>query len=316
MSTFYKMCGILLIKAREYLSALRESYFVSRVKFENGDYGVKAILTSPWESSFLKLLSKRNVKELELNDGKGWKGENVDFLEFLPQLNSLIIIGFKVKSVKAVHHLKELYNLRILTYCETPIDFSVFTKLNSCSLEWRKGAESLFKAVNLKSLFVNNYKGKNSSVFSELVRLKELTLMNSGLADLRGLSSLSNLTYLRIANLNRIKMLDGIGNLSRLQILMIQRCMGVNAIEEIFSLHHLKRLIITDMTKIKTIHGIEALSDLEMFMFFGSTNIEDGDLRPILKLKKLKAISYRNRSHYTHNKEFFGDTYFQGYKNL
>ncbi|WP_342331918.1 hypothetical protein [Pedobacter sp. FW305-3-2-15-E-R2A2] len=305
-----------MIKAREYLSALRESYFVSKVKFENGDYGVKAILTSPWESSFLKLFFKKNVEELELNMGKGWKGDNLDFLQFLPNLKSLIILDLRIKSIKAIYYLKELYTINISTYCETPIDFSVFPNLIHCTIEWRKGSESLFNVVKLESLSINNYKEKNSSVFSELVRLKELTLMNSGLADLRGLSSLTNLTYLRIANLNRIKMLDGIGNLSRLQILMIQRCMGVNAIEEIFSLHHLKRLIITDMTKIKTIHGIEALSDLEMFMFFGSTNIEDGDLRPILKLKKLKAISYRNRSHYTHNKEFFGDTYFQGYKNL
>jgi internalin A len=286
------MCGILLAKARKYLSALKGSYFMGKVIFENGDYGVKAILTAPWESSFLKLLLNKNVKELELNDGHGWKGSDVDFLEFLPQLNSLIIINFKVKSVKAVHHLKELYNLRILTYCDTPIDFSVFTKLISCGLEWRKGAESLFNAVNLKHLSVNSYKQKNSSVFSKLVNLEELIIMNSNLEDLSGLSPLTNLKYLRLTNLNRIKTLDGIGNLNQLQILMIQRCMGINAIEEIFSLHHLKRLIITDMTKIKTIHGIEALSDLEMFNFYGSTNIQDGDLTPILKLKKLKAISY------------------------
>ncbi len=40
-------------------------------------------------------------------------------------------------------------------------------------------------------------------------------------------------------------------------------------------------------------------------MFYESTNIIDGDLKPITKLNKLNKVSFQNRKHYTHNREAF-----------
>ena len=62
------------------------------IEFEKGRYGLKAVVRSAWHDSFLELLLDKEIIELELNDGKGWKADNVDFLESLPNLQSLIII--------------------------------------------------------------------------------------------------------------------------------------------------------------------------------------------------------------------------------
>ena len=68
----------------------------NNIEFENGTFGTKAIIKGLWEDRYLKSLLERDVQELELNNGKGWIGENVDFLRFLPNLKSLIIISVQI----------------------------------------------------------------------------------------------------------------------------------------------------------------------------------------------------------------------------
>lgn len=94
-----------------------------------------------------------------------------------------------------------------------------------------------------------------------------------------------------------------------LEELEIQRCKGITAISEVFKLGKLKRLLLIDLGGIASIGGIENLTELEEFLFYESTNIVDGDLSPITRLKKLSKISYQNRKHYSHRREQFGKLY-------
>lgn len=278
----------------------------SNIEFEKGLYGTKAVIKMEWQESFLELLLNKEVVELELNDGKGWRGGNVEFLESLPNLEALTIIDFSIKSIESVHYLSELKQLEVVTYCKKPIDFHSFPKLVECSFEWIKGSGSLFEMQNIQKLFINNYREKSSGVFSRLVNLEELDILNSSIEDLQGISTLKNLKTLRLANLKKITSLQGLENLQKLEELEIQRCKGITTVFEVFNLGALRRLLLLDLGNIASIKGIESLSDLETFLFYESTNINDGDLSPILALKKLAKISFQNRRHYTHKREDFG----------
>jgi len=275
------------------------------IEFEEGQYGMRATIKTGWNDSFLELLIKNNIKELELNDGLGWHGENVDFLQYLPSLKSLIIIDFHIKSIEGIHFLKEIIEIQISTYCKIPINFKSFPNLQVCSFEWIKGSDSLFECKNIRKLFINNYKKTNSDIFLKFNHLEELSILNSNFENLQGLSELFNLKKIRIANLKKIISLRGIEQLNNLEELEIQKCKGIKSISEILKLSKLKRLLLLDMGDIETIKGLENLNELTLFMFYESTNIIDGDLTPLLKLKKLTKTSFQNRKHYSHKREFF-----------
>lgn len=168
-----------------------------------------------------------------------------------------------------------------------------------------KGAESLFECLGLKSLGINNYKGRDSTVFSRLKNLEKLTILNSDIENLIGLSSLTNLNYLSLTNVKNLTSLKALGNLKNLRELNIHNCKKINTITKLFNLKRLEKLSLLNLSDITTIKGIENLSELKILMFYESTNIIDGDLSPLFKLKNLSNISFQNRKHYTNRREDF-----------
>jgi len=281
----------------------------SNIEFENGLYGIKATIKTTWQDSFLQILIDNEVQELILNNAKGWQGDNVDFLQWLPDLKSIAIIDMRLKSIGAVHYLHNLLQIQLITYANQPIDFTSFPELVVCDFEWIRGSDSIFSCTVLKSLCINRYNSKSSETFKVLKNLEKLTLLNSPIENIEGLSALSNLKYLRLANLKKLKSLDGLENLTQLEELKIHSCKGTSVITNIFKLVKLKRLHLLETGTIESIKGIENLFELWDFIFYGSTNILDGDISPVLKLKNLAKISYQNRKHYSHKREDFGKLY-------
>ncbi|TRW23799.1 hypothetical protein FMM05_11575 [Flavobacterium zepuense] len=284
---------------------------MNNIEFESGTYGTKAVIRTAWDESFFQVLMDKNVVELELNDGKGWRGDSVDFLRSFPQLKALTLFDFKIKSISAIHHLNELIEIKLSTYSDEPVDFSLFPNLRVCSFEWIKGSTSLFNSTGLTSLFINSFNEKSSVLFSKLINLEQLAVLNAPVENINGFFTLTKLKYLRIANLKKITSVEGIAHLQQLEKLEIHSCKGINNVSEIFTLTKLKHLFLLDIGNIASIKGIEHLSDLRDFIFYESTNVLDGDISPVLKLKNLTKISYQNRKHYTHKREEFGKMYFQ-----
>jgi hypothetical protein len=275
------------------------------IELEQSIFGTKAVIKGIWKDSYLNFLLENEVQELELNDGKGWIGQNLEFLKDLPDLKSIIIIDLKIISIEPIHYLKELVSLKVITYSKNPINFKSFPKLVECGFEWIKGSESLFEMSNLKKLFINRYNKNNSDVFSKLVNLESLSILNSQIENLLGISSLRKLQNLRLGNLKKISTLQGLENLKDLETLEIQKCKGILDVSVIFNLTKLKQLFLIDMGNISSINGIENLTSLNEFLFYESTNISDGDLIPLKNLPSLRKISFHNRKHYTLKREDF-----------
>lgn len=286
------------------------------IEFSKGLYGVKAIIKSKWQDSFLDILSDNNINEIELNDGKGWHGENLDFLRAFPLLKSLTIIDLKIKSIDPIHYLNALTSINLSTYSKFPVNFKYFPNLTNCGFEWIKNSDSLFECKNLVTLSINKYDKLNTDAFAQLINLEKLTLLNSPVENIKGISLLFRLKYLSIANLNKLTSLEGIEHLQQMKELEIQRCKRIHTISEIFKLKELEKFFLLDCGDIESIRGIENLKKIKSFLFYESTNIMDGDLSSIFNLKNLSNISYQNRKHYTHKREDFGQLFKQTGANL
>lgn len=280
------------------------------VCFEEGEYGVRAILTSKWQDNLASIFNKKQVAELELNWAKGWSGDALLFLEALKELKAFSLIDWKIKSILPIHHLRELRNLKVSTYCKTPIDFSSFPYLEKCSLEWRKSSDSLFKCHKLKDLYLNSYKGKDTDSFSQLENLETLIIANSPIKSLKGLANLKKIRILNLANLRMLTSLAGIEGLAELEELRVDTCRKITSIEEVRRLYKLRIFHFNNNGPVKTLTPLVCLKRLEAVLFYETTNVLDGNISFLKTIPKLNDISFQNRAHYSNKREEFGEAWF------
>lgn len=276
----------------------------SEMMLAEGTYGLRASLQSEWTPDTAAYLAKRDVVELELNMAKGWRaGTDLSFLSEVPFLRSFEIFDFLIKDISPIHVLGNLRRLGITTYCSTAIDFSKFPHLESCGLEWRPKAASLFASTTLKYLFINRYKGRDTESFSTLVNLESLKLLNSPVTNLHGFRTLKKIRTLRLANLRKLLSLEGIEGLISLEELIVDTCRGISTISELGALTNLRFINLDNDDAIESLKPLRTLDNLERVGFTMSTEIVDGDMTVLLGLKNLKMVGFRNRKHYTHTRE-------------
>jgi hypothetical protein len=269
------------------------------VSLQSGTYGIRAVVHSAWSKEIADLVRR----ELELNQAKGWHGSDVSFLAEMPDLVSFEIFDFKIRDIAPIHFLHNLRRLGITTYCPTEIKFSAFPGLESCGLEWRPKAASLFDCTMLKKLFVNRYKGNDVSDFGRLVSLESLAILNAPIVNLQGFSSLKRLRSLRLANLRRLTSLAGIEHLVNLEELDVHTCRKICSIKEVGTLSKLQKLFLNNDGDVESLKPLANLAGLVSVLFYESTNIKDGDLSPLLLQKCLANVAFQNRRHYSHRSE-------------
>jgi len=272
---------------------------------EHGSFGTRAVLTAPWSDSFIAPLREKRILELELNEAKGWRGSDIEFVANFPELEVFEILDFKIPSVKPVNLLGKLRKLKVYTYCNTELLFSKFPLLEECLIEWREGAKSLFDAVWLRELFVNRYKGQDLRSFNKLINLTSLMMLGAPITSLAGIESLKKLTKLRLGDLRRLQSLRGIERLTALQSLRVIACRKIGRIDEVASLINLRDLSLNNNGPIASLKPLDSIGKLESVMFYDSTNILDGDLSPLTRQEHLSNVSFQNRRHYSHRREDF-----------
>lgn len=277
--------------------------FSNQVILEQGNYGLRAVLQSPWSEELKDFLLRKNVVELELNMAKGWSGEDLSFVSNFGNLQSINILDMRIKSIAPVQNLNNLRELGISTYCDTVLDYTRFPHLETCSLEWRKGSESLFKCHQLKKLFINSYRGKDTNLFSQLYNLESLRIYNASIKTLIGLKRLQKLKLLEIANFRTLTSLNGIENLVLLEELKIEGCRKITSINQVSSLRSLRKLSFCNGGDIQSLIPIQGLNNLEELYFYASTNVLDGNVSFLKNMPNLVRIAFRNRKHYSNKVE-------------
>lgn len=277
-------------------------------QLERGEFGLRAVLASDWDAETERSLLGQPIAELELNRGKGWRGQDLSFLSLFPELLALKIIGQTAESVSPIHVLHNLRSLSVMTYCKTELRFSEFPNLIECSLEWRPKAMSLFDCISLRKLFVKGFRGSDTELFGRLKNLESLAILGSGIQSLEGLRALIKLRSLRLGDMRKLHSLKGIEGLALLEKLEINTCRKISSVEEISSLANLRELYLDNMGDIQSLKPLASLSQLRRITFVESTNIRDGDLSPLLGFPNLELVSFQDRPHYSHRREEFANT--------
>jgi hypothetical protein len=265
--------------------------------------GACFVLRGPWLSEYADVVRDHGVVSIRLSSSAGWKEDSI---EFLPTLDGLGIRGV------------EVYSLRVKDL--SPIN--EMTRLEFLGIETSAGAHpELGKLSSLKALCLDRWYG-NSASLNECRQLEYVNLAEVPHCDLQWLRpckvlrsivlhrcrKLHNLTgievlpMIRQIELFRCPRLDDItalGSAQSLEEVEFDSCSLIRDIEPIGELHHLRRLLLNNCGGIKSLLPLRTCKKLERVLFIESTNIEDGNLAPLLDLPLLRDVSCANRRHYS-----------------
>lgn len=264
----------------------------------------KAIAAGEWSDTDTRVLLEADVKALELNRDKGFRGTNVDFVAELPRLQELELIDFKIDDIAGINALPNLKRLTVSTYARTPIDFSTFADLEECFLEWVPGSDSVFDCGSLRDLYINRFPESDLRCLAPLTKLSRLRLGNGAKAiSVAGVDRLASLRHLGLYRMPKLVEWQPLSQLTQLEGLDIHTCRRIDSLDFLRPLRSLRQLALVNCGPIESLAPLAGAEALETFFFYESTNVRDGDLSILLALPRLRDVSFMNRKHYSHTRE-------------
>lgn len=161
-------------------------------------------------------------------------------IEYLSNLESLDISGYKLKSLKGIEKLPKLTAL--------------WAEGNNL-----KNLKSISKAENLESICVESNRLKSLEGIESLTKLKSVCVKDNQLTSLKELKHLNNLIAIE-ANENKITTLAGLGNLKNL----IRLEVSYNQIKGLRPIEKLRKIEYLDVSynQIKSLEGLKCTSSI------------------------------------------------------
>lgn len=244
----------------------------------------------------------RKIDRIGISPVRGYEIDNVDFLNRYPDVSGLVIV-FPPGVEFNTSPLSVLSELRSLTL-SAPVGLQLkrFKKLTEFSGYWHKDLD-LSGCDNIERLNISGYKTKTGDLtaFPDLPLLKHLALTQCSIASLRGISKFRLLISLSVAYSSKLEDLDEIGMLTNLEVLDFQKCPRIKQYDVFRSLKNLRVLRVNSCGEISSLSFINEIPRLEEFRFV-NTNVEDGNLTPLLRLDR---VGFLPKKHYSHKPDQF-----------
>jgi len=245
---------------------------------------------------------KRNhLKKIWISRFHGYSATDIDFLTKFDFLKEIIIKGpFEISGLYA------LKNLEFLSY-ENPnpnqvLDLSYFKEIKTCYLDLKSKVRNLNSLTEVRNLRLFHYtvKEKDLTGLNSLTKLESLFISISNIESLLGIEALKKLKYIEFHYLRNLTRIEAIASLSNtLEFLMFGSAKKIVDFESTKSLKKLRTLAFNNCGSIPSIKFIDEMPKLEDFRFV-DTNVLDGGLSPLIRLK---YAGFFDKKHYSHTRE-------------
>lgn len=277
-------------------------YFIDEAE---NDMGRCLVLKAPWSDVFVDVIRKENISVLRLTESMGWKGKDISFLEKLQDvgLRGVEVYAWDVKDVTPLQFIPGLEYLGLQCEFTKAPDFSRFERLKICKLLWRPMAKTILDCSGVKLLNVVNYPAKDLQKLTNMTGLRRLQISSRKLMSLAGIESLPYLRIMDLAECPKLESLTGIETCQGLQVVELENCKKVNDISSLGELANLRDVVLTNCGKVKSLQPLAKCRLLESVTFAGDTNVEDGELTPLLDMSELKRMWFVDKRHYSHKRD-------------
>jgi protein phosphatase 1 regulatory subunit 7 len=233
---------------------------------------------------------------------------DLSFLRDFPDLLYLEVIGRGSVNTRFLDGLRNLRGLRL----ESPgagVDFACFPELEVFVGDWHVDNRNLERCCELRQLRAWHFHARSHDLsdLANIVRLEWLALVQTNITSLSGLETLEDLRYFEVAYAPRLASLEALAA-GRIGIreLDLQKAKKIGSYRPIASINHLRRLRITGCAPMPNLKWSAGLNQLDFFSFV-DTNVEDGDLSPLLKLPKLQYVGTLDKKHYNYRCDALND---------
>jgi hypothetical protein len=224
---------------------------------------------------------------------------DLSFLADFPNLLYLEVVDQKKVNLAPLQKLENLRGLRI----ETPgtgLDFSSFPHLEVLLGDWHIDNRNLAACQELRQLRTWGFKPKSTDLaeLAGLTRLEWLALTKTSIESLAGIEPLEDLRYLDIAYAPQLESLAALGTGDmQLRELNFSNAKKIDSYEPIAALRWLRRLWLSSCAPCANLKWLQGMQRLDFFSFV-ETNLEDGDLKPLLDLPSLRYVGTMPKKHY------------------
>lgn len=232
-----------------------------------------------------------------INSAVGYKDDNVDFLARYPETRRVEIVA-RLQSISGLMALRKLQHLQISDF-DRPIDFSAFPNLEVLRCEWAKTHHNVGSCRDLRVLHIRKYapESMNLQELSTLCELRELELVQSKLASLKGIDQMGRLQDLQLSYMPRLEDIDDLASLENtLKVAFFDHCRKIRNHAVLGKLACLKTLVFVDCGKLPSIGFIRSIPTLKNFRIL-RTDIADGDMSPCIGIKH---VDFDNKKHFSH----------------
>lgn len=276
-----------------------DRYFIDDAE---NNMGRCLVLKSQWSDDFIEIIRKESISVLRLSDSMGWRAENISFLEKLQDLGlrGVEVYALDVKDLTPLRFIHRLEYLGLQCEFTRAPDFSDFSQLKILKLLWRPIANTIFKCGALQHLNIVNYPDVDLLKLQAMTELKRLQLKSRNIQSLAGVECLKNLEFLDLAYCTKLETLAGVEKCLELQMVELDNCKKIKDVAVLGELPGLKHFVLANCKNIRSLQPLSKCSFLESLIFVGDTNVEDGELGPLLEMPRLKNMRFMDRRHYTH----------------
>jgi protein phosphatase 1 regulatory subunit 7 len=270
----------------------------------NADFDITTIegRTTLWVNSerieeCVEAYFSRKIDILGINPLRGFGLSNIDFLKNHPDISGLSIVFPATNSID-ISPVIDLKSLRVLWLSgRVDIDLSLLPLLYEFRGYWCDYLR-IDKCYSIRRLALIKFLSKTGYIdgldcSSELI---ELSLTQSNISALRGISKFKGLEKLGIYHMSKLTSISDIEALPVLYVLDVESCKKIVDIPSVGKNDSIRILRINYCGQIDNVRFIEEMKNLEEFSFVG-TNVADGDLSHLLRLKSVGFIAKKSYSH-------------------
>jgi hypothetical protein len=246
---------------------------------------------------------EEGLSRIALSSFQGFHGEDLDFLQGYPDVRGVWLSDLDRIDISGLRFLEEsLESLRIGEN-QRPLDLARFRSLEEFRGAWHPRLSLTSECRSLRVLSLRKYrpKSKDLSEMAELPELDDLSLVQSPLVSIRGVGRFRRLRRLELSYLTKLESIASLEELADggLEILDCQVCRKIGDHEAARTAPSLRVLHFNDCGEIPGLGFLNDMPKLETFRFV-NTNVADGDLRPLLRLR---SVGFFKRKHYSHTPE-------------
>lgn len=245
---------------------------------------------------------EHGLSRIAISPLMGYSLPDLEFLKDYPYVRGVELPTAGKIVVSGLRYLARLEVLRIAESRE-PLDLAQFEQLTHVGAEWHPKLRITEDCRRLRVLGLRKYKPKSKDLteLADLPSLEDLSIVQSPLTSIRGVGRFRKLKRLELSYLTKLESIAGIEELndSRLEILESEKCKKIGDHAAVRTVPSLRVVRFNDCGEIPSIDFLYGLPNLEDFRFV-NTNVLDGDLRPLLRLK---SAGFFKKKHYSHTPE-------------